>query len=840
MCGGEIHRGLWAELNPDLLTLIYRKLQPNHVAAANFSLVCKNWRRVRSRQSRTRYFNCGGIIFDRRTKQIRPILQIFDANLVTKFNNATVYGKVGGWWLLWNSQCGVFGFFNPLLSWPGNFIKLPECNPGRPRSVRLYFSNLPTTPNWRIMVAFRDSRMYTLHRNGGWYKYFLVGGRESGYCLGIGSKGSTYFFLYDNGDIFIWEGDADHCGGHRRTILLAANPPLVADDLGRIENLQVVGRGIGAGECLMTSWGRAVDDDDDEISGSRCSFRLLTVERERMTATELDKFRDDGGGEDGWLEEGRGRVILALKRRRMDWLLSWINQLRYSIMFFAMAITTTLPLVMLAVFAAHLTATSMANFNQHFDVTWGHHHAQIKNTGQELTLSLDQDSGAGFQSKNEYLFGRIDMQLKLIAGNSAGSVTTFYLSSEEGPNHDEIDFEFLVFNNLESKGVPFPNKKPMSIHSSLWNADDWATQGGRVKADWTKAPFVASYRNFKAEACVWSPSSRSSTCSPGAWQTQEIDAAGFEAMADEKTNGVASTEEVEDQESVTIESSADDVSSGEAKMRSKIEALERENGTLAEENGGFKDQISKLKEEIESLKSEEEVMMQRLEELENELEDSDESKRTMDSIAERAGELESEVARLQRDLIASMNQGDESSTEIVELRKVLGDLEVKLEEAKKEKAENEKRVRELERKVGILEMKEIEEKSKKIRLEEENRDRISEKEAEIAKMKKRVEELEKELATKKTDLEEELKVSEDRTREMESKMVELQKEAEEAEKMVVGLKQKAFESVNGFDSDGDDDKELGLQWPPLVVIGSTGAVVAVAAVAAYLVYARRQ
>ncbi|CAN1186570.1 Peroxisomal and mitochondrial division factor 2, partial [Linum perenne] len=210
---------------------------------------------------------------------------------------------------------------------------------------------------------------------------------------------------------------------------------------------------------------------------------------------------------------------------------------------------------------------------------------------------------------------------------------------------------------------------------------------------------------------------------------------------------------------------------------------------------------SKLKEEIESLKSEEEVMMKRLEELENELEDLDESKRTMDSIAARAGELESKVARLQQDLIESMNQGDESITEIVELRKVLGDLEVKLEEARKEKVDNEKRVRELER-------------------------------------KKRVEELEKELATKKADIEEELKVYEDRTREMESTMMELQKEAE---KMVVGLKQKAFESVNVFDSD-DDDKELGLQWPPLVVIGSTGAVVDVVAAAAvaYLVYARRQ
>jgi len=74
-----------------------------------------------------------------------------------------------------------------------------------------------------------------------------------------------------------------------------------------------------------------------------------------------------------------------------------------------------------------LVATCSGNFNQDFDLTWGDHRAKIFNGGQLLSLSLDKTSGSGFQSKKEYLFGRIDMQLKLVAGNSAGTVTAYYV-----------------------------------------------------------------------------------------------------------------------------------------------------------------------------------------------------------------------------------------------------------------------------------------------------------------------------------------------------------------------------------------------------------------------------
>ena len=90
-----------------------------------------------------------------------------------------------------------------------------------------------------------------------------------------------------------------------------------------------------------------------------------------------------------------------------------------------------------------------------------------------------------------------------------------------------------VFNNNEAIGVPFPTSQPMRVYSSLWNADDWATQGGRVKTDWTHAPFTASYKNFNANACVRSSGSSScgsqstkSISNDQAWQTQDLDANG--------------------------------------------------------------------------------------------------------------------------------------------------------------------------------------------------------------------------------------------------------------------------------------------------------------------------
>ncbi|CAM8937371.1 unnamed protein product [Rhodiola kirilowii] len=209
-----------------------------------------------------------------------------------------------------------------------------------------------------------------------------------------------------------------------------------------------------------------------------------------------------------------------------------------------------------AVFIFLIGCAESAKFDELFQPSWASDHLLYE--GELLKLKLDSNSGAGFVSKKKYLFGKVRLHIKLVDGDSAGTVTAFYMSSD-GPNHNEFDFEFLgnttgepylvqtnvyvngvgnreqrlqlwfdpakefhsysilwterqvvflvdetpirVHANLENHGLAYPRHDPMGVYSSIWNADDWATQGGRVKTNWAHSPFIASYKTFEIKAC---------------------------------------------------------------------------------------------------------------------------------------------------------------------------------------------------------------------------------------------------------------------------------------------------------------------------------------------------
>ncbi|KAK9285192.1 hypothetical protein L1049_024380 [Liquidambar formosana] len=195
-----------------------------------------------------------------------------------------------------------------------------------------------------------------------------------------------------------------------------------------------------------------------------------------------------------------------------------------------------------------------ATFLQDFRVTWSDSHIRQIEGGRAIQLILDQNSGCGFASKNQYLFGRVSMKIKLVPGDSAGTVTAFYMNSDTDSVRDELDFEFLgnrtgqpytvqtnvyahgkgdreqrvnlwfdpaadfhtysilwnhhhvvfyvdevpirVYKNNEARRIPYPTSQPMGVYSTLWEADDWATRGGLEKIDWSKAPSMLITRTL--------------------------------------------------------------------------------------------------------------------------------------------------------------------------------------------------------------------------------------------------------------------------------------------------------------------------------------------------------
>ncbi|KAK7273984.1 hypothetical protein RIF29_15053 [Crotalaria pallida] len=212
-------------------------------------------------------------------------------------------------------------------------------------------------------------------------------------------------------------------------------------------------------------------------------------------------------------------------------------------------------------------------FEEGYTPLFGDNNLVIHRDGKSVHLSLDERTGSGFVSHDLYLHGYFSASIKLPADYTAGVVVAFYMSNGEmyKKNHDEIDFEFLgnirgkdwrvqtnVYGNgstsigreerfvlwfdpsedfhqysilwtdskiifyvdnvpirevkrTESMGGEFPSK-PMTLYATIWDASDWATNGGKYKVNYKYAPYVADFSDLVLHGCAVDPIENVAKC----------------------------------------------------------------------------------------------------------------------------------------------------------------------------------------------------------------------------------------------------------------------------------------------------------------------------------------
>ncbi|KAG8383166.1 hypothetical protein BUALT_Bualt05G0156300 [Buddleja alternifolia] len=238
--------------------------------------------------------------------------------------------------------------------------------------------------------------------------------------------------------------------------------------------------------------------------------------------------------------------------------------------------------------------------NQSYSVSFGSSNVRVTNNGTSVDLSLDKSSGSGLVSKNKYYYGFFNAALKLPSGFTSGVVVAYYLSNSDvfPHNHDEIDFEILghekrrdwvlqtniygngsvktgreekfylwfdptqtfhdysilwnnhhivflvdnipvrevIHNNAIASAYP---SKPMSVHTTIWDASEWATHGGKYPVNYKFAPFVASMRGIEMEGCVLNRKDVASSCSrSGLSSLDPVDGEEFAKLSSQQTTGL--------------------------------------------------------------------------------------------------------------------------------------------------------------------------------------------------------------------------------------------------------------------------------------------------------------
>lgn len=213
------------------------------------------------------------------------------------------------------------------------------------------------------------------------------------------------------------------------------------------------------------------------------------------------------------------------------------------------------------------------SFDEGYSHLFGDNNLMVLRDGKSVHLSLDERTGSGFMSHDLYQHGFFSASIKLPSDYTAGVVVAFYMSNGDmyEKNHDEIDFEFLgnirgkewrvqtnVYGNgstsvgreerytlwfdpsdevhrysilwtqdqiifyvddvpirelrrTEAMGHDFPSK-PMSLYATIWDASEWATNGGKYKVNYRYAPYVAQFSDLVLHGCAIDPIDQARKC----------------------------------------------------------------------------------------------------------------------------------------------------------------------------------------------------------------------------------------------------------------------------------------------------------------------------------------
>ncbi|GJN36619.1 hypothetical protein PR202_gb25496 [Eleusine coracana subsp. coracana] len=215
-----------------------------------------------------------------------------------------------------------------------------------------------------------------------------------------------------------------------------------------------------------------------------------------------------------------------------------------------------------AVALALVQAAASEHWLNDYFTTDGNVRAGYDASGQEVaTVNLNQQTGGGgFNSKKKFLFGEFSIRIKLIPGNSAGTVSCFYLSSGDDQYRDEIDMEFMgnssgqpvvlntnVWANGDGKkehqfDLWFDPSADYHTYTIIWNpqniifkVDNNVIRSFKRYADLPypnskpmNGPFTVSYRDYFANACV---GGRKCPAHSGKWINKQPSKAEWDTIA---------------------------------------------------------------------------------------------------------------------------------------------------------------------------------------------------------------------------------------------------------------------------------------------------------------------